>query len=206
MMRLFHSVIALLLLSIPASATTYTYAGLPLPQSFPPAGQTIQPGLTGSVTFNLDTTNFTGLLLLVDGDAASLVVPRIINGNPFSQDRRYDFPVDTFQGEFSLTNGIIRNWVFNAALPTIPFCFGGSSGCNPHISAATTPDQDSVESGDFLSFTNSGGGAWTQVAAVPEPSTWAMLLIGFAGIGFASYRRRHHTEMNPSRRGSDHGA
>jgi hypothetical protein len=29
------------------------------------------------------------------------------------------------------------------------------------------------------------------VAAVPEPSTWAMLLIGFAGIGFAAYRKRH---------------
>jgi hypothetical protein len=28
------------------------------------------------------------------------------------------------------------------------------------------------------------------VAAVPEPSTWAMLLIGFAGIGFAAYRRK----------------
>lgn len=27
-------------------------------------------------------------------------------------------------------------------------------------------------------------------AAVPEPSTWAMLLIGFAGIGFLGYRRR----------------
>jgi hypothetical protein len=26
--------------------------------------------------------------------------------------------------------------------------------------------------------------------AVPEPSTWAMLLIGFAGIGAISYRRR----------------
>jgi hypothetical protein len=25
---------------------------------------------------------------------------------------------------------------------------------------------------------------------VPEPSTWAMLLIGFAGIGFAAYRRK----------------
>jgi hypothetical protein len=24
---------------------------------------------------------------------------------------------------------------------------------------------------------------------VPEPSTWAMLLIGFAGIGFAGWRR-----------------
>ena len=27
------------------------------------------------------------------------------------------------------------------------------------------------------------------VSGVPEPSTWAMLLLGFAGIGFAGYRR-----------------
>jgi hypothetical protein len=27
-------------------------------------------------------------------------------------------------------------------------------------------------------------------SAIPEPSTWAMLLIGFAGIGFAAYRKR----------------
>jgi phospholipase/lecithinase/hemolysin len=26
------------------------------------------------------------------------------------------------------------------------------------------------------------------LAAVPEPSTWAMLLVGFAGLGFAGYR------------------
>jgi hypothetical protein len=28
------------------------------------------------------------------------------------------------------------------------------------------------------------------VAAVPEPSTWAMLILGFAGVGFMAYRRR----------------
>jgi hypothetical protein len=28
------------------------------------------------------------------------------------------------------------------------------------------------------------------VTAVPEPSTWAMLLLGFAGIGFMAYRRK----------------
>jgi NaMN:DMB phosphoribosyltransferase len=28
------------------------------------------------------------------------------------------------------------------------------------------------------------------VTAVPEPSTWAMLLIGFAGLGFAGQPRR----------------
>jgi hypothetical protein len=28
------------------------------------------------------------------------------------------------------------------------------------------------------------------VAGVPEPSTWAMLLLGFAGIGLMAYRRK----------------
>ena len=28
------------------------------------------------------------------------------------------------------------------------------------------------------------------VAAVPEPSTWAMLILGFVGIGFMAYRRK----------------
>jgi hypothetical protein len=30
----------------------------------------------------------------------------------------------------------------------------------------------------------------SQVPSVPEPSTWAMLLIGFAGVGFMAYRRK----------------
>jgi PEP-CTERM motif len=29
------------------------------------------------------------------------------------------------------------------------------------------------------------------VAAIPEPATWAMTLIGFAGVGFMAYRRRN---------------
>jgi hypothetical protein len=29
------------------------------------------------------------------------------------------------------------------------------------------------------------------VGAVPEPSTWAMMLLGFAGVGFMAYRRRN---------------
>ncbi|MGY3346656.1 hypothetical protein ACVWXP_003827 [Bradyrhizobium sp. USDA 4463] len=29
------------------------------------------------------------------------------------------------------------------------------------------------------------------VAAVPEPSTWAMMILGFAGVGFFAYRRRN---------------
>jgi hypothetical protein len=31
-------------------------------------------------------------------------------------------------------------------------------------------------------------GVWT-ITGVPEPSTWAMLLMGFAGLGFAAHRK-----------------
>jgi PEP-CTERM motif-containing protein len=43
-------------------------------------------------------------------------------------------------------------------------------------------------------FTVSNGDQYTwhfrsDINGVAEPSTWAMMLIGFAGIGFAAYRR-----------------
>jgi hypothetical protein len=34
-----------------------------------------------------------------------------------------------------------------------------------------------------------GVGTFTLTAAVPEPSTWAMLILGFVGLGFLGYRR-----------------
>ena len=38
-------------------------------------------------------------------------------------------------------------------------------------------------------YSRSGIGPIPLVAGVPEPSTWAMLLIGLAGLGFAGWRR-----------------
>ncbi|MEH2530069.1 hypothetical protein V1277_003556 [Bradyrhizobium sp. AZCC 1588] len=37
---------------------------------------------------------------------------------------------------------------------------------------------------------NISGTADVLTAAVPEPSTWAMMLLGFAGVGFIAYRRK----------------
>ena len=34
--------------------------------------------------------------------------------------------------------------------------------------------------------------------ATPEPSTWAMLLLGFAGLGFAGYRKAQGGRIAPS--------
>ena len=58
----------------------------------------------------------------------------------------------------------------------------GNSG-NPHQSEISV-----IDVGDWQGIT---GRMTREIApAVPEPSTWAMLLIGFAGLGFMAYRRK----------------
>ena len=39
-----------------------------------------------------------------------------------------------------------------------------------------------------VDLTIEGNGVFALGGAVPEPSTWAMMLVGFAGLGFAGYR------------------
>jgi hypothetical protein len=45
--------------------------------------------------------------------------------------------------------------------------------------------------GNFHNSENPGfeGTVTAVTAAVPEPSTWAMMLLGFGGVGFMAYRR-----------------
>lgn len=39
---------------------------------------------------------------------------------------------------------------------------------------------------------DSGSGSFTIASPVPEPSTWAMMILGFAGVGFLAYRRKRN--------------
>jgi PEP-CTERM motif len=44
---------------------------------------------------------------------------------------------------------------------------------------------------DLFAFDDFSVGSLEQVSpSVPEPSTWAMMILGFAGIGFMAYRRK----------------
>jgi PEP-CTERM motif len=81
------------------------------------------------------------------------------------------------------------------AFPNVPaFSFAG-------FSWSTADDQYNLfwNAGDgayeVLQYTTNNAGfapgiaVELQIAAVPEPSTWAMMLLGFIGVGFVAYRR-----------------
>lgn len=79
---------------------------------------------------------------------------------------------------------------------TIPFDGSGSITTmlsrGVHAISITSLSLDAIALGDVGSVSASHDDVFAfsfAVAPVPEPSTWAMLLIGFAGIGFAAYRR-----------------
>ena len=49
---------------------------------------------------------------------------------------------------------------------------------------------NSVISGVSISFGTSGFEVPATVVAIPEPSTWALMFLGFLGVGAMAYRKR----------------
>jgi hypothetical protein len=47
-----------------------------------------------------------------------------------------------------------------------------------------------IDEPGYSAYTIEGVPAGPAVAATPEPATWAMMLIGFAGLGYTGYRRQ----------------
>jgi small ligand-binding sensory domain FIST len=74
------------------------------------------------------------------------------------------------------------------------FNFSDSSGVDFFIAGPSVFDNyyqtQVIVDGTLVSKTVTGNVAIAAVTAVPEPSTWAMMILGFAGIGFMAYRRK----------------
>jgi PEP-CTERM motif len=89
-----------------------------------------------------------------------------------------------------LTTGV--NWFSNAA--------DNSDGFNHAYVTAYTGGVPGIPAGTYVGFEDRGTGGdydynddqfvFANVASgVPEPSTWAMMLVGFGGLAFAAFRR-----------------
>jgi hypothetical protein len=72
----------------------------------------------------------------------------------------------------------------------------GGNGANANT--LQIGDSNFANTGTLFRLNPGGNGASdaevgiTISTAVPEPSTWAMMILGFAGVGFMAYRRRNH--------------
>jgi phospholipase/lecithinase/hemolysin len=90
---------------------------------------------------------------------------------------------------------------FNAGLladaPALGFtnatdpCFSDTPGSAASSTGCSLANINSFVFWDDIHPTGKVQALWAQgfLTAVPEPSTWAMLLLGFAGLGYAGYRR-----------------
>jgi PEP-CTERM motif len=159
-----------------------------------------------TVSFNSGTATTTGLSFTIDGF-------NTIDGQSSFED---DFGLSLngtpiFSGTFNLgggsdtTQAVVFSNPFGATLanPTNNgTAVSGNGGQEiftfgdvfPLVTGANTLvfSYTSLPLPGHAGFQGLGDEGWAienVTVAVPEPSTWAMMLVGFAGLGFAGYRR-----------------
>lgn len=116
--------------------------------------------------------------------------PFVYNGNNFNLLVSFTAPPGTNPSSALFTDSIIGTVTSN-------------SNGGVFINFDNTPQHFTFAGGSFDFFVNDlsvtagesvavTGTITAQIAAVPEPSTWAMMILGFAGVGFMAYRRRNN--------------
>jgi hypothetical protein len=162
----------------PASAAvvyeTYTLA-------FTDPGSSPHTGGTGSLTFNIGSD-----------DPLNLSVGGIALTAPASLTATVDGVTFTFStlNSFTDSSGHLLDSSSISASTTAPITSALYGDGNIHLVLEGTTYEIDVVNGGYI---EGGTISLTAIAAaVPEPSTWVMMLLGFAGLGFVAYRRKQN--------------
>jgi hypothetical protein len=177
----------------PAVPTTST--GAPRPASFGTADfvlNTAQTSLSFTATiFNIDftgaqTTDTFDNLLVAHIHAGLAVSPTTIGpvvwgffGAPFNDNNPNDVVFTPFATGVGGTIGGKWDAPEGNGMTTLTAQLDNILGGRSYINFHTTQFP--------------GGEVRGNIGAVPEPSTWAMMILGCAGVGFMAYRRRNQS-------------
>jgi uncharacterized protein (TIGR03118 family) len=114
------------------------------------------------------------------------------------------FGGDLLVGNFSFAASEINafNPVTGAFLGTIPIDTG--TAASGGLWSLSFGNGGAAGDPNTLFFTDGingeTDGLFGSISAVPEPSTWAMMILGFLGIGAMTYRRRNASALDSSRK------
>ena len=137
------------------------------------------PG-SGSGTFTVTTGANGDLITGMTGEIGGNSVTLLPLGTSGSDDLL--FPIGTsFKGGVSVVDLDTSGIAVSTTLGDFHIFGDGSP-----FSIGTVSGNDIFETGP----NGFGVGTLAVAAAVPEPSTWAMMLLGFCGLGFIAHRRR----------------
>ena len=172
--------LALTAIAVPARADTLTFDWT-LAGPATSLGGFGTPG-SGSGTFTVTTGAKGDIITAMTGELGGNAVTLLPSGTGGSDNLL--FPIGTsFKRGVSVvdldTNGISVSTTLGDY-----HIFGDGSP----FSIGTVSGNDIFETGPGVGF----GVGTLAVSAVPEPSTWAMMILGFIGVGFVAYRRKHN--------------
>jgi hypothetical protein len=153
-------------------------------------------GSTSDHTLSFQGTTFTNVAAGATVDLGSFTLKNTGLFNP------YAFLGDAFNLTVSLTSPVTTGLNFPASVTGLITVLGGlvyidfqpqslNFGGNQY-----TLTLDDVLLGTTIRYRTDIdhlNGTFAINSAVPEPSTWAMMVLGFAGLGFMAYRRRNQS-------------
>jgi hypothetical protein len=173
-----------------ASVTISPAAGIVQPSGGASASLSYYFAIATGVTFQIPVT-ISGSYSLPNGSSVSLSIAGAQQSN---QDFSFGLPTtpnsifsDGLGTQYSVPiAGIYSNEVYLVTMDV---------DVNTTTGGTTTAMLDPIFSidapGDYeIDFSQGVGNGTDGVGAVPEPSTWAMMMLGFVGIGAMTYRRK----------------
>jgi len=139
-----------------------------------------QPGLAGSFSFT-----YTGIPDLIVGLTSYKTGANLLSGV---------FNFADIQGKVSSSSGSAVDATASGGVITFTSAFMSFKKTIQRDFAinmtSISPLMNAASGKALKSFKASAGGAFSLVSPVPEPSTWAIMIVGFGMIGAASRRRR----------------
>ena len=190
-----------------ASPIEYIFTGTGATGSY---GQTLVPGssppsYTGGTSFTSYTIDVFADTSGINGAGTGFVTnfgSATFTSGGFSANFVPQIRVDSVYDPTSPPNTAAANVAFGQAQPS-PVFFVAEALFNPTFqgydltplspAVGGSPNfQSQTFSTDagFITFLSTASLTFQAISGVPEPSTWAMMLLGFAGVGFMAYRRK----------------